>query len=278
MDLLSQHEAFLRAIYDDPDDDTPRLVYADFLEENGDPDRAAFIRYACELALSDETDLRWVQLEEETESLLQKQRVPPSAQPDGTIAQNTSPLTWPWAESQTVRGFPLAAKLATIPAKSLTDVNQLRTDVVHSTPEFFGAKRLKVIPPPRVGGELIGMLLKLPFIQQVSELDMSGHALTASDIVHDLEPDFDYFPMPVVGSVMPAINNAGVNAISYYRGSRRFTALDLRNNQLDDDAARGLVKSPYLGNLKRLELLEGNRFRGRVWQQVIERFGEEVVG
>ena len=45
-----------------------------------------------------------------------------------------------------------------------------------------------------------------------------------------------------------------------------------------DDAARALVKSPYLDTLKRLQLLEGNRLRGKVWQQVIERFGEDVVG
>ena len=44
MDLLSQHEAFLRAIFDAPDDDTPRLVYADFLQENGEDDRAELIR------------------------------------------------------------------------------------------------------------------------------------------------------------------------------------------------------------------------------------------
>ena len=36
--------AFLAAIIAEPDDDTPRLVAADFLEENGAADRAAFIR------------------------------------------------------------------------------------------------------------------------------------------------------------------------------------------------------------------------------------------
>lgn len=50
MDLLSQHEAFLRAIFDAPDD-TPRLVYADFLQENGDEDRAGLIRAQCEIRL-----------------------------------------------------------------------------------------------------------------------------------------------------------------------------------------------------------------------------------
>jgi uncharacterized protein (TIGR02996 family) len=42
--------AFLAAIIADPDDDTARLAAADFLEENGDPDRAAFIRIQVELA------------------------------------------------------------------------------------------------------------------------------------------------------------------------------------------------------------------------------------
>lgn len=42
--------AFLAAIIADPDDDTARLVAADFLEENGDADRAAFIRIQVELA------------------------------------------------------------------------------------------------------------------------------------------------------------------------------------------------------------------------------------
>jgi uncharacterized protein (TIGR02996 family) len=38
------HEPFLRAICENPEDDTVRLVYADWLDENGDPDRAEFIR------------------------------------------------------------------------------------------------------------------------------------------------------------------------------------------------------------------------------------------
>src|SRR5438094_91305 len=47
---MSSHEAFLQAILDDPADDTRRLVYSDWLEENGDPERAELIRIQCELA------------------------------------------------------------------------------------------------------------------------------------------------------------------------------------------------------------------------------------
>ena len=44
------HDAFLASIADRPDDDLPRLVYADWLDENGQPDRAEFIRTQIELA------------------------------------------------------------------------------------------------------------------------------------------------------------------------------------------------------------------------------------
>jgi uncharacterized protein (TIGR02996 family) len=43
------HDAFLQAIVAEPDDDGLRLMYADWLEENGDP-RGEFIRLQCALA------------------------------------------------------------------------------------------------------------------------------------------------------------------------------------------------------------------------------------
>jgi uncharacterized protein (TIGR02996 family) len=40
---MSEDEAFIRAIVDSPGDETPRLVYADWLEERGDP-RGRYLR------------------------------------------------------------------------------------------------------------------------------------------------------------------------------------------------------------------------------------------
>lgn len=39
----------LRTIIDDPDSDTPRLVFADWIEEKGEPERAEFIRVQIKL-------------------------------------------------------------------------------------------------------------------------------------------------------------------------------------------------------------------------------------
>jgi uncharacterized protein (TIGR02996 family) len=41
---------FLRAVLAAPDDDTPRLAFADWLDEHGEPERAEFIRVQCRLA------------------------------------------------------------------------------------------------------------------------------------------------------------------------------------------------------------------------------------
>jgi uncharacterized protein (TIGR02996 family) len=45
---MSEEDAFLAAIQQQPDDDPPRLVYADWLDERGDSDRAEFVRAQIE--------------------------------------------------------------------------------------------------------------------------------------------------------------------------------------------------------------------------------------
>ncbi|MBA4188846.1 MAG: hypothetical protein C0467_12685 [Planctomycetaceae bacterium] len=54
--MTDQHDALYRAICAEPDEDTPRLVYADLIEEAGDGTRAAFIRAQVELAHAKEYD------------------------------------------------------------------------------------------------------------------------------------------------------------------------------------------------------------------------------
>jgi uncharacterized protein (TIGR02996 family) len=50
---VSKVDGILRAICENPDDDGPRLVYADWCEEQGDADRAEFIRLQCQLEAGD---------------------------------------------------------------------------------------------------------------------------------------------------------------------------------------------------------------------------------
>lgn len=47
---MSDRQAFLATIRQQPDDDAPRLIFADWLEEQGEPERAEYIRVQCTLA------------------------------------------------------------------------------------------------------------------------------------------------------------------------------------------------------------------------------------
>jgi uncharacterized protein (TIGR02996 family) len=61
--IMSDDAAFLAAIKAAPSDDTPRLVYADWLDEQGRPG-SDFLRIECDLAALDPTDYtRWLLLD-----------------------------------------------------------------------------------------------------------------------------------------------------------------------------------------------------------------------
>src|SRR5262245_55430096 len=67
---MNMEKAFLQAILDSPDDDAPRLVLADWLEEQGHSERAELIRVQCRLAALDEDDQAREALHEREQQLL----------------------------------------------------------------------------------------------------------------------------------------------------------------------------------------------------------------
>src|SRR5262249_43587876 len=66
--------ALLQGVLGAPGADAPRLVYADWLEEHGESERAALIRTQVELARLDEDDPRRDDLERRERGLLAEYR------------------------------------------------------------------------------------------------------------------------------------------------------------------------------------------------------------
>ena len=64
-------DAFLQTILAHPDDDIPRLVFADWLEEQGNP-RGTFIRLQCERAKLTQYDAAWKPLLAQEAALLKQ--------------------------------------------------------------------------------------------------------------------------------------------------------------------------------------------------------------
>jgi uncharacterized protein (TIGR02996 family) len=71
---MSSRESFLAEIIANPEDDAPRLVFADWLEDNGDPNRAEFIRLQIRLDSMPEYDPDRFDLEERALDLLAEHR------------------------------------------------------------------------------------------------------------------------------------------------------------------------------------------------------------
>jgi uncharacterized protein (TIGR02996 family) len=66
---MTPEEGFLQAVSEQPEDDAPRLIYADWLDENGEAAFAEFIRVQCELARHQQEDDRWLELKIREEEL-----------------------------------------------------------------------------------------------------------------------------------------------------------------------------------------------------------------
>ena len=66
---MTHDEVFVQAILEEPEADALRLIYADWLEERGDP-RGELIRVQCELARIGADDPRRAELEFREQQLL----------------------------------------------------------------------------------------------------------------------------------------------------------------------------------------------------------------
>jgi uncharacterized protein (TIGR02996 family) len=64
MSAFPSNPSLEAAVIADAEDDAPRLVYADWLDDHGDPDRAEFIRVQCRLAALSPAEPGWVDLTE----------------------------------------------------------------------------------------------------------------------------------------------------------------------------------------------------------------------
>src|SRR5262249_48998724 len=71
---MTERKAFLQAILDAPEDDAPRLIYADWLEEHGDAEQAEFIRLQLQLDRPAETEPGGHDQQGRREDLLHQQR------------------------------------------------------------------------------------------------------------------------------------------------------------------------------------------------------------
>jgi uncharacterized protein (TIGR02996 family) len=161
---MNQDDAFLQAICEEPDSDDPRLVYADWLEERGDP-RGELIRLQCRLARMTQADPDWPACRGRAAELLDRHQ-----------AEWQGPLTgWPgyWRFR---RGF--------IEELSVTEAELLaRADELF---QLFPLRRLTVRPPVRDPAALAA----LPWLGRLARLDLGRCELRGDRLAQLLASPF----------------------------------------------------------------------------------------
>lgn len=243
---MSDDDALLAAIAAQPDEDTPRLVYADWLEEHDQPIRAEFIRVQVEISQKEllprgEQDAH-VDLWKRNEELIENHRAellrPMTELPDdveiefhrGFVAEIRT-HAWRYMEhAETIaelRPFPalsiwaVCSYLAAMRDESNIDLSPLARSAAIEMQSQFDESALRVDNLRRLLGTRESW-------DRLRRLDLQACRLGDEGLA------------PVVASRLPVLED-----------------LDLSNNDLTDDAISILLRSGLPRQLKRL-ILGGN--------------------
>lgn len=233
---MSDESALLKAILAAPDDDTVRLVYADWLEEHGQPERAEYIRIECEMTgIHDELGFgpnewespRFWELDKRREELYDRH------------AKNWfAPLFKVHrGDLYTRRGFPYHVALT---ARKFIDDG---TELIKAAPTiedvFIG--RLGQNMPELARTPALQNIRKLTFYN-TSLRTVEAEQLASSPYLGNLR-ELD------LGDINTTIGPRGAYAIARAKSLKQLRKLDIGNHAISDDGARQLIHAKCLATL-----------------------------
>jgi uncharacterized protein (TIGR02996 family) len=247
----AEQEALLRAINDEPDDDNARLVYADWLADNGQPERGEFIRLQVAHAKAIRADRLFAGEEREQELL--------SSHGDLWQAEYAMirGVTW----SGFWRGFPGATVLnaGTLArnAKAIWDAAPVESVVIQK----FDAKGASLPTCPQLN--------RVRILELRSVNSLRGDVAEALANLLDSPHLCGLWWLAVTG--YSTLGLEATEAIARSESLKGLEMLTLRWCNINDDGALALAASPHLNNLRDLDLT-GNEFTGDVPSALRKRF------
>jgi uncharacterized protein (TIGR02996 family) len=255
---MTHDEAFLEDIAEHPEDDTPRLVYADWLDDQGDLDRAEFIRVQCELARLAEEDPRREELGQRERQLL--------AEHQERWVESVRPYLTEW---QFRRGM---IEWARIEPATFTE---------HAPALYRQQPIVHVQFAPEQEESVLHRLFECPYLARIQSLQFRAVILSSTALSYlcgcrrlerltslVLDTNGGIHPetiqqlaaAPFVGQLQQLqiiLNQLGANAIEALTGCRhlgRLIALNLAGNDIGTSGAQLLGSARHLGALQTLNL------------------------
>jgi uncharacterized protein (TIGR02996 family) len=233
---MNHEQAFLQAIRETPDDDAPRLIYADWLEEQGGAARtarAAFIRIQCRLDELPDDDPTRDRLEDDAADLLAEHEAE-WTQPLHGIAEDWR-FSRGFIEHIRIRGDNLMTHAESLfdrtPLRSL-HLQMHRNDVSHlaACPQLRWVSTLD-FTRCQLNDRALQLLLTSPHLEQLCALNLDGND----------------------------INTPGIQSLLHSPLFAKLRSLDLsRNRAVGDTAVRLLANHAPENNLEVLCLSDSN--------------------
>lgn len=261
---MSDHDALLAAILADPADDTARLVYADWLTENGQSDRGEFIRVEIELARTPPN----TEDDERRRSVLLRRR-------DQLLKQHKD--EWlgqllPYArETSFHRGF-----LQSLDVPVNTFLQNGGRWFAHTPLTHLKITHSQMWDDSR--GELwwAKPLFSSPLLERLEVFDLEATGLAPADIRLFAR----IANLPRLRELVLAgneIRSEGAAKLAGMQQLANLESLDVRANHITDSGARAIAESPFLARLKELRISR-NRIRDRSWNILSAKFGPALMG
>jgi uncharacterized protein (TIGR02996 family) len=281
---MTDAQALLHAVCADPDNLTLRLIYADFLEDQGDP-RAEFIRVQCELAGLDEDDDGRTALEERELALLNKHgsawvnqlelAYKPCAFRRGFVESLTMRADEFLANAERLFGLtPLRELYLTYAAPEtealaacayLARLSRLRIGVVGDTDvmTLCTSPHLANLRALTLAGSQLGLnglraLLACPALVGLRELGLHHSQQMAATELELLAKESNFSDLEVLHLESVRVGGAGLQALAASRRLPHLRMLHLRHCDLTDAGVRALAASGHFPQLTDLDLTGNN--------------------
>jgi uncharacterized protein (TIGR02996 family) len=278
-----RHQAFLSDIVEHPEDDTPRLVYADWLEDHGDSARAEFIRGQIQLLSLDRDDPQLPVLAKRTQEL-EKQHgrrwrrglprwakpaydfevgdlvgrpeyLPDSQFHRGFLAVVSCDLdSFSWVEDgeKLFAAAPVEALVANDPTENL--------DELADTPLLARLRGLS-LSEAELGNEGARCLAGSEHLGGLRVLDLSLNDIRPAGI-RALARNEGLAGLTFLNLWGNDFGLAGARALAKTRNLTGLQRLDLSHNEIGDSGLTALAQWPLLANVRHLDL-GGNRLGNR---------------
>jgi len=250
---MTHHEGFMHAIIERPDDETPRLVYADWLDENGQPERAEFIRIQCELAKMMPDDRLYTGLQ------LRQRKLFAEHSPYWL-----GKLRGPFGLKDFQRGFLARVRL------------HAQSFVAHAN-TLFRLGPIRDVSLTGVGMHVI-LIASSPYLQRLERLDLKGGKTGLRDWgVGCLCRSANLARLSHLDLGNNGIGDEGASLIAGSSALGGLTQLRLSGNHIGDEGLSSLAGSEYLHALTMIDL-SGNEIdrRRRGARALLGRFGDRV--